>query len=107
MKSDQEIARLLNDHEKRISELESRLSKPTSKTATKDKQKLSDHVLRLRDSGFFSKQKTAEETHAKLQETYSCELNRVAVGLLRLAKRKKLRRASKTVNEKTYQAYVY
>ncbi len=107
MKSDSDLKRMLGDHEKRISHLESLVLKPAPKITSKDKRKLSDHAIDLRDKGFFSQPKTATETHSKLQQTYRCELNRVEVALLRLAKRKQLRRASKLVAKKKYQAYVW
>ena len=107
MKSDKETKRILDDHERRISHLESLLSKPRVGTPAKDKRKLTDHILELRNKGFLSQPKTAEEVHKKLQETYHCELNRVAVALLRLSNRKQLRRASKVIDKKTYQAYVW
>src|ERR1700733_225282 len=102
MKPDNDILRILEDHERRIAKLESPQSKPTLTGTPKDKRKLSDYILQLRDNGFHSQPKTAEETHVKLQETYPCELNRVAVALLRLSKRKQLRRASKIVDKKNY-----
>lgn len=107
MENDKALKRMLDDHEKRISHLEAMLSAPKKVAARKDKRKLSDHILELRDKGFFAQPKTAEETHAKLQVTYHCELNRVEVALLRLSKRKQLRRASKLVGKKKYQAYAW
>ncbi len=107
MKGEKEISRILDDHEKRISHLESSLSKPKTSKPVRDKRKLSDHIIELRDKGFFSQPKTAEEVHKKLQESYHCELNRVAVALFRLSKRQQLRRASKVVDKKSYQAYVW
>lgn len=107
MESNRQMQKILYDHEKRISHLETLLSKPRTSKPVRDKRKLSDHVLELREKGFFSPPKTAEEVHKKLQEIYHCELNRVAVALLRLSKRKQLRRASKVVDKKTYQAYVW
>ncbi len=67
---------------------------------------LPDHILRLRDSGFFKQSKTAREVHTKLRPTYECELNRVAVVLLRLRKKNELRKASKIVDERKQVAYV-
>ena len=61
----------------------------------------------LRNNGFFSKPKTADETASKLQGTYHCEGNRVAMALLRLANRRQLRRATKVVDKKEYKAYVW
>ena len=107
MTSNKETKRILDNHEKRITSLESLLSKPKISAIPKDKRKLSDHIIELRNGGFLSQPKTVEETHAKLQQTYHCELNRVAVALLRLSKRKQLRRSSKVVEKKKYQAYVW
>jgi hypothetical protein len=67
--------------------------------------KLPEHILRLRDEGFFNPPKTASETHAKLQPVYSCDLNRVAVALLRLRGRKQLRKTSKVMGDKKQVAY--
>lgn len=107
MKSDSETKRILDNHERRISHIEALLLNPKTITPSKDKRKLSDYIVELRNKNFFLQPKIAEEVHKKLQETYSCELNRVAVALLRLSKRKQLRRASKIVDKKTYQAYVW
>jgi len=110
MRSDGDIEKLLRDHEKRITQLESLCGKKkeTSTKKNDDSQmKLTDHILAARDGMFFSKPKTAEEIHRKLQGTYHCDLNRVAVALLRLAGRRKLRRTTKAVNGKEYQAYVW
>src|SRR2546428_919449 len=74
-------------------------SSPTTANA------LPKHLLRLRDMGFFKPPKTPVETHSKLQSIYPCELNRVAVALLRLQKRKQLRKTSKIVGERKQVAY--
>ena len=71
------------------------------------REKLPVHILHLRDSGFFGQPKTAHETHAKLQTSYACDLNRVAVVLLRLRARGKLRKTSKIVSKKKQVAYVW
>ena len=71
------------------------------------KKALSDHIVELRDKGVFSKTQTAREVHEKLQASYPCVLNRVAVELLRMVARKQLRKASKVVNGKTQAAYVW
>jgi len=65
------------------------------------------HILKLRDQGFFKKPKTAHEVQAKLQLVYPCELDRVAMALLRLQRRKQLRKASKMVGKKKQVAYVW
>jgi len=107
MENRTKVNEILQDHEKRISALESIISKPKKPEIVKGKKSLSDHIIELRDSGFFSQPKTAEETHAKLTGKYHCDLNRVAVALLRLAERNKLRKASKTIEGKNYKAYVW
>ncbi len=108
------IKQILDDHERRLSKLEFLLIKNTGKTSkirkTPSRNKnmhLTDRIIDLRGSKFFSRPMTAEETHKKQQETYHCELNRVAMALLRLAKRRELRRASKETNGKRYKAYVW
>ena len=106
MKDLKEINKILQNHERRISILENSTGKIKKPTTKDTKHLLSDHLIELRDDGFFSQPKTAEETHRKLTGKYPCELNRVAVALLRLAKRKELRKASKAINGKKYKAYV-
>ena len=107
MKSERQFNSLIEDHEKRITRLESILSQRKTLAAPKDKQKLTGHITELRAKGFFAQPKTAGETHNKLKGTYHCELDRVAMALLRLAKRKQLRRATKIIDKKKYQAYVW
>ena len=70
-------------------------------------ESLPDHILALRNSGFFAKPKTPAEIHAELQTSYHCELNRVEVALFRLQRRKELRKTSKVVGGKTQVAYVW
>lgn len=104
-----EIKKVLEDHEKRIVVLEFKQGKKGTSTARvgNHKKTLPDHIIVMRGRGFFSQPKTAEETHKKLQADYHCELNRVEVGLVRLAKRKLLRKASKETNGRKYQAHVW
>lgn len=104
-----DVAKTLADHERRLIKLESILSKPSSpsKSAHGIRSTLPQHILKLRDSGFFSQPRTADDTHKKLMPTYQCEPDRVAMALLRLAARKKLRKASKIVNKRRFQAYVW
>lgn len=107
MASKRPLEELFKDHEARISRLEALLSpsKPAQKPART--QKLPDHILNLRKNGFFSQPRTAIDTHKKLKGTYHCEVDRVAMALLRLASRKQLRKASKVEGKKRYQAYVW
>lgn len=107
MKSLKEINKILQSHERRISVLELVRNKSKPQRTIKNQKTLSDHIIELRDARFFSQPKTAEETHAKIVGKYHCELNRVEVALIRLAGRKKLRKASKTANDKKYKAYVW
>lgn len=107
MKNEKNFREIINDHERRISHLESLLSRPVSPALAQEKRALNDHIIDLRNKGFFSQPKTAGETHSKLQDTYSCERNRVEVALLRLSKRHQLRLTSKVVDNKRYQAYVW
>lgn len=65
------------------------------------------HILRLREGSFFKQAKTANEVHRKLQATYHCNPDRVAMALLRLQRRKQLRKASKMVDKKKQLAYVW
>jgi hypothetical protein len=64
-------------------------------------------IRKLRDEGLFKKPQTAKEAHAKIQTRFPCDLNRVAVALLRLQKRKQLRKVSKGVGDKKQVAYVW
>lgn len=102
-----EINKILQDHERRISTLESVIGKTKKQKIKKAKKSLSDYVIELRDSGFFSQPRIGEETHKKLLVKYPCELNRVEVALIRIADRKQLRKASKTISGKKYRAYVW
>jgi hypothetical protein len=85
-----------------------RSAKPDGKASmAKKSSALPDHILSLRDSGFFKQPKTGDEVHAKLQSSYHCDVNRVAVALLRLHKRRLLRKTSKSVRERKQVAYVW
>jgi hypothetical protein len=107
MKNDNELNRLVKDHEKRIAHLESLIPKTKIIPKVKNKQTLTDIILGLRENNFFTQPKTASETHIRLKSTYQCEENRIAMALLRLSKRKKLRKATKTIDNKKFQAYVW
>ena len=78
-----------------------------SATLAADAKGLPEHILRLRDSGFFKHPQTNSEAHQKLQSVYPCDFNRVAVALLRLQRRKKLRKTSKAVGKLKQVAYVW
>ena len=111
MSSEKNINKVLKSHEKRIVALEMLFKQLRIKSIKQKmnvgKQSLSDHILELRDSDFFSQPRTAEEAHGKLKVKYHCELDRVAMALLRLSKRKELRKITKTTNGKKYKAYVW
>lgn len=102
-----EIKALLQDHEKRIAKLESVLSNSKMPKIKKGKQSLPKHIMELRDNGFISQPKTAEEIHEKLEASYPCVLNRVEVALIRLCERRHLRKAAKKVSGKSCVAYVW
>lgn len=109
MSENKDVNKKLQDHERRILALEEILKNIKKAKKSNDKQSLTVHIIELRDAGFFSQPKTAEEVHAKLSQKYYCELNRVAVGLLRLVenKSKQLRVTSKKVGKKKYKAFVW
>jgi len=105
-----ELAAKLADHERRLIKLESVIgtTSPLRKARRPRPQStLPQHITRLRDSGFFAQPRTGDEVHAQLKSTYQCEPDRVAMALLRLATRKELRKATKTINNRRYQAYVW
>lgn len=81
--------------------------KKAQQSAAKTITKLPDHLLRLRDEGFFSQPQNYNDAHKKLSPTYACDAGRVKVALLRLGKAKKLRKTSKIVNGKKLVAYVW
>jgi hypothetical protein len=68
---------------------------------------LPDHILDLRNEGFFQSARSGREVHEKLQAVYSCSADRVAMALLRLQRRKMLRKTSKVAGEKKQVAYVW
>lgn len=102
-----EMRSILENHEKRITELEAKLTGRKVPLLEKDRKTLSDFILELRGEGFFVNPKIPEEVYAELQERYHCEQNRVAVALIRLADRKELRRTSVLVGAKKFKAYVW
>lgn len=67
---------------------------------------LPEHILQLREAGFFRTPRTSQEVHTKLSKTYSCLLNRVTMALKRLQRRKELRKAEKNVEGEKQIAYV-
>ncbi|MDD5302740.1 MAG: hypothetical protein PHS14_06475 [Elusimicrobia bacterium] len=106
MLSGDELKGILKQLEKRLEKLEAavftaapRVDVPTTKRT------LPDHILELRDKGFFSKPQTSTDVHEALNDTYPSEFDRVAMALIRLADRKELRRLTKTVDGKKYKAF--
>lgn len=105
--NEEKLHRTLEDHEKRIVALEALLNSRKNAVVSKEIKTLNDHILEMREALFFSEPKVAEETFRKLQDTYRCEKNRVAVALLRLAGVGQLRKTSKVTNGKKFKAYVW
>lgn len=111
MTSKDGYAKMIDDHENRIKRLEELLKSndqpnPAGSLVSHGPKTLPDHIIRLRSSGFFSVPRTAAETHSELSGTYSCEPDRVFMALSRLAKRRELRKATKTIDGKRHLAYV-
>jgi hypothetical protein len=79
--------------------------RPAAKPASA--KTLPAHILRLREGGLFKQAKTAKEVRQRLQAVYPCDLDRVAMVLLRLQRRKQLRKTSKKVGKKQQVAYVW
>lgn len=100
-----------NDLLQRIMRLEQAVFGPASQSEPRGKgnagraKGLPDRILDLRDSGFFDSPKTASEVHQKLHGKYACELDRVAMALLRLQRRRQLRKVSREVDGRTVIAY--
>jgi hypothetical protein len=107
MRTDDKVSHILENHEARVANLENMLTNPNGRRVTNDKKSLTDHIVDLRESGFFTEPRIADETHKKIKETYYCERNRVDVALLRLASQGLLRKTSKEINGKKYKAYVW
>jgi hypothetical protein len=100
------ILQRLNRLEKAVFSGEKKNSKK-SEVVTGSRITLSKHILALREKDFFKQPKISSEVHAKLETSYPCALNRVAVALVRLHKGRKLRKTSKLVNKKRLTAYVW
>ncbi len=102
----EEIKRKLQDHEERLNKLELK-GRPKKQEMDVSKKTLSDHIIDLRDTDFFSEPKTAKEVNDNLKGKYHCELNRIEVALKKISDRKDLRKTSKMISEKKYKAYVW
>lgn len=110
MLSIEELSKKVEDLENRINALEGKKvsSTNTSKKISINKAKsLSDHILDLKESGFFKTSKTAEETFAELSKIYSCEKARVVTELIRISDKKQLRILWKEVKDKKMKGYVW
>ena len=68
---------------------------------------LPERILELREDGFFSAAKTPTEVRSELAPKYHCELDRVAMALLRLQRRRELRKTTKVSDGKKSNAYVW
>jgi len=82
-------------------------SKKPAKAGGRSGNALPGHIDKLKSRGFFASPRTAVEVRKKLQPTYHCDVNRVAMALLRLHKRKVLRKTQKLVGKKKMIAYVW
>ncbi len=105
MDSSVQVIEAIKDHEKRISALESLVSGSKSRLIPQRAESLTARILELREQGFLSQPKTAEEVWVKINASYPCESNRVSVALLRLAEKKQLRKVTKTIGQKELKAY--
>ena len=104
-KFEDEIVRRLKRLEEAV--FGSRSLRETGGATKRDRRaRLPDHILKLRDSGFFDSAKTSGEVHERLQSKYPCEADRVAMALLRLRRRRELRKSSKAIEGKKQLAYV-
>ncbi len=81
--------------------------KEVRQKVVKKTMSLTDHILSLRENGFFKQSQTANEVHGKVNGFYGCEINRVSVALNRLASKKELRKAKKKISDKVYSAYAW
>ncbi len=104
--NEEEIKKILENHEERLKKMEKIFEKAPPVKVANDKKSLPDHIITLREEGFFSQPMTAKEVHKKLEGSYPCELNRVEVALTLLGG-KKLRVASKEISGKKLKAYVW
>jgi hypothetical protein len=68
---------------------------------------LPEHILHLRDHGFFKQARTGNEVYSAVQEKYPCQIDRVQMALLRLQRKRSLRKTSKVVDKREQVAYVW
>ena len=108
--SDSEVSRILTAFEQaeQMGQTKRYVTKvKVEKKEQKKRQSAFDLLIGLREEGFFKQARTAMDVHAKLQSHYSCALNRVAVALLRLQRRKLLRKTAKVIGKRKQTAYVW
>jgi len=98
---------------KRLTRLENAVGSKTASKRSEDnsekagREGLPEQILRLKEHGFFKEPKTAKEVQGKLQPVYHCAIDRVAMALLRLKRRRKLRKTTKTIAKRKQVAYVW
>jgi hypothetical protein len=105
-----QIQSLVNDCLRGVGESETRSVRERKNSSTPTeivRNTLPKWILGLRSTGFFKVPRTAREVQEKLQSGYPCEVDRIAMALLRLNERKELRKASKIVDGKKQVAYVW
>ena len=73
----------------------------------KEQTSLPEHIIGLREAGFFNHARTGQEVHAALQEKYACQADRVQMALLRLQRKKSLRKTKKSTEGREQVAYVW
>src|SRR5689334_12156339 len=89
-----------------LSRVKASARRPLSPQRPKAIKTLPDHVMNLRNLGFFHEPRTGNEVHAKLLKVYHCQLNRVQMALLRFVRRRELRKTAKDISGKKQVAYV-
>lgn len=90
-----EIQKILENHEKRISKLEEILKEKAgmSKEVKAEYTGIAKRILELRDRDFFKTPKTIREVQLELKtHGFYYMVDRVAMALLRLVRRRELRR---------------
>ncbi|GAG80696.1 unnamed protein product, partial [marine sediment metagenome] len=85
MKDLEQINRILQDHERRLTLIE---KGKTNVKVKSGKKSLSKHIIELHEQGFFKEPVTSEEVYKKIATIYSCDFSRVKVELIRLQKRR-------------------
>jgi len=105
-----QIQVLANDCLKEVGESDvasSRTPKSSATSGEVPRNTLPKRILELRNKEFFKVPRTAREVQEKLQSSYPCDVDRIAMALLRLNERKELRKASKVVDGKKQVAYAW